>query len=138
MPALPARLVECDLGPVIPPLQPHVAVLRRPPARDGVAAFLAAFVRVCGAIVLGLVLVGIAAGVSIYASTKAKAAICALDTMTREEAIEMARALRFDLVAARKEIAAPALSPEDRKILLLRLDRRQRFADRIIACEERP
>jgi hypothetical protein len=44
------------------------------------------------------------------------------------------RALRDDLAAARAEIAAPALQPEDRKRLAARIDRHLRLADRFLAC----
>lgn len=60
---------------------------------------------------------------------------CALDTLSKAEAIAIATLLRADLHAARKEIAEPALALEAKAGLLRRLELRIRFADSIIACK---
>ncbi len=112
--------------------------LRRP-RFDGVAVVRSILFGICAAVLILTGAAALGAGVVVYASSKAKAAIvCALDSMTRQEAVDLARALRADLLAAHKEIETPALKPDEKKILLLRLDRRVRFADSIIICGGQP
>lgn len=133
------RLIECDLGAPIPAIaEPMPDRMRPRPPRDGVALLRGIVLAFCAAVMVAGFVVALVGGLSIYGARQARAAApaCILDTLSKDAAVDLALALRADLAAAIREISAPALAPDARKILVLRLERRARVADQIIICGE--